>query len=93
MKMIGALLLALLILPVCDAQNSSVGEIQKVITDQQAAWNRHDLDAFMSGYWNSPELTFFSGDNIAHGWQQAIDRYEKPIRAREKKWAGLSSLN
>ena len=25
------------------------------------AWNQHDLDAFMAGYWNSPGLTFFSG--------------------------------
>ena len=31
----------------------------KCLNQQQAAWNRHDLEAFMSGYWNSPTLTFF----------------------------------
>ena len=44
--------------------------------DQQAAWNRHNLDAFMAGYWNSPDLTFFSGGKEQHGWQATIDRYK-----------------
>src|SRR5262249_25102417 len=33
----------------------------KVLTDQEAAWNRGDLRGFMEGYWNSPELSFYSG--------------------------------
>ena len=51
--------------------------IQHVIVAQQEAWNRHDLEAFMSGYWNSPELTFFSGAHESKGWQAALDRYKK----------------
>jgi beta-aspartyl-peptidase (threonine type) len=51
--------------------------IRKVIEDQQAAWNRQDLEAFMAGYWNSPELTFFSGAHESKGWQAALDRYKK----------------
>jgi ketosteroid isomerase-like protein len=50
-------------------------DIVRVLRMQQEAWNRHDLDAFMKGYWNSPELTFFSGDNEHDGWQAAMDRY------------------
>src|SRR5207248_2673816 len=49
--------------------------IQQVLTRQQEAWNRHDLEAFMSGYWNSPELTFFSGAKEQNGWQATLDRY------------------
>jgi ketosteroid isomerase-like protein len=49
--------------------------IQHVIVAQQEAWNRHDLEAFMAGYWNSPELTFFSGAKEHDGWQATIDRY------------------
>jgi ketosteroid isomerase-like protein len=51
--------------------------IESVLRTQQEAWNRHDLDAFMTGYWNSPELTFFSGANEHDGWQAAMDRYRK----------------
>jgi ketosteroid isomerase-like protein len=49
--------------------------IASVLRTQQEAWNRHDLDAFMQGYWNSPELTFFSAGNEHDGWQAAMDRY------------------
>jgi len=49
--------------------------IQDVLLTQQHAWNRHDLDAFMAGYWNSPDLTFFSGATEHDGWQAAMDRY------------------
>jgi ketosteroid isomerase-like protein len=62
------------------AQNANDADrvaIRKVIEDQQTAWNRHDLEAFMSGYWNSPELTFFSGAHESKGWQAALDRYKK----------------
>jgi uncharacterized protein (TIGR02246 family) len=53
----------------------SEAAIKHVLTAQQEAWNRHDLDAFMSGYWNSPELTFFSGAKETRGWQATLDRY------------------
>ena len=49
--------------------------VEHVLRTQQDAWNRHDLDAFMAGYWNSPELTFFSGASERHGWQETMDRY------------------
>jgi beta-aspartyl-peptidase (threonine type) len=49
--------------------------VEHVLRMQQEAWNRHDLEAFMAGYWNSEELTFFSGGKETHGWQATIDRY------------------
>jgi ketosteroid isomerase-like protein len=49
--------------------------IEQVLHTQQDAWNRHDVDAFMQGYWNSPELTFFSGATERRGWQATLDRY------------------
>jgi len=49
--------------------------IERVLRKQQEAWNRHDLEGFMSGYWNSPELTFFSGAKEHDGWQATMDRY------------------
>jgi ketosteroid isomerase-like protein len=58
-----------------DATPSSEGAVEAVLRTQQDAWNRHDLEAFMAGYWNSPELTFFSGANVRDGWQATLDRY------------------
>jgi uncharacterized protein (TIGR02246 family) len=49
--------------------------IEHVLRTQQAAWNRHDLEGFMAGYWRSPELTFFSGAKKQNGWQATMDRY------------------
>jgi ketosteroid isomerase-like protein len=50
-------------------------EVEHVLRQQQEAWNRHDLGSFMAGYWNSAELTFFSGAKEQHGWQATLDRY------------------
>ncbi len=49
--------------------------IERVLRDQQKAWNRHDLEGFMAGYWNSPDLTFFSGAEERDGWQATLERY------------------
>jgi beta-aspartyl-peptidase (threonine type) len=49
--------------------------VEQVLHTQQDAWNHHDLDAFMAGYWNSSELTFFSGAKETAGWQGTLDRY------------------
>lgn len=51
--------------------------IERVLRVQQEAWNRHDLEGFMAGYWNSPELTFFSEAKEHDGWQATLDRYLK----------------
>lgn len=57
-------------------QNSGPqADIKHLLDTQQDAWNRHDLDGFMAGYWKSPELTFFSGGTEKHGWQETMDRY------------------
>ncbi len=45
------------------APNDNKAAVEHVLRTQQEAWNHHDLDAFMTGYWKSPELTFFSGAN------------------------------
>ena len=49
--------------------------VEHVLRTQQDSWNHHDLDGFMTGYWNSPELTFFSGGKQTSGWQPTLNRY------------------
>jgi ketosteroid isomerase-like protein len=51
--------------------------ILKVIKDQKTAWNACDIDGFMRGYWQSPDLRFASGGNITLGWQATLDNYKK----------------
>jgi len=58
-----------------DANVDGKSDVGHVLRVQQDAWNRHDLEGFMAGYWNSPELTFFSGAKEKHGWQAMIERY------------------
>jgi len=58
-----------------DGHEGTKAEVEHVLRTQQEAWNRHDLEGFMAGYWNSAELTFFSGAKQNHGWQATIDRY------------------
>ncbi len=59
-------------------------EIQKVLTEQTAAWNAGSIDGFMRGYWNSPDLVFVSGANVTKGWQPTIDRYKRKYDSRVK---------
>ena len=55
--------------------------IRQVLQSQVEAWNHHDLDTFMAGYWNSTELTFFSGATVTHGWQPTLERYRKKYQS------------
>ncbi len=63
--------------------------VQRVLTAQQDAWNRHDLESFMSGYWNSPQLTFFSGAKTTTGWQPTLERYRQTYQAAGKEMGKL----
>jgi beta-aspartyl-peptidase (threonine type) len=59
-------------------------DIRKVMSDQAAAWNAGDIEGFMRGYWNSPELKFVSGANVTKGWQPTLDRYKRSYDSRAK---------
>lgn len=74
-------------------EESGRSEIERVLKMQQDAWNRHDLDAFMAGYWNSPELTFFSGANKRHGWQETMDRYKATYASPGREMGELEFSN
>jgi ketosteroid isomerase-like protein len=59
------------------ARDSADAPIRLVLTEQQAAWNRGDVEAFMKGYWNSRELTFAGSSGVTRGWQPVMERYRK----------------
>jgi len=64
--------------------------IQKVLDDQVVAWNQGDLEGFMQGYWQSPELSFFSGGNKMAGWQATLERYRKKYQGEGKEMGKLA---
>jgi len=57
--------------------------ITAILTAQQNAWNRGDVEAFLLGYWRSPELTFSGSSGVSRGWDGVLARYKKnyPDRA------------
>jgi beta-aspartyl-peptidase (threonine type) len=102
MKKAGLMLsVVLLVLPFATAQNTSGSAINGKITlavsqvlgSQVKAWNDHDLDAFMTGYWNSPDLTFFSGGQEQHGWQATMDRYKARYQSPGHEMGKLEFAN
>jgi len=78
-RRIGLMLAVLLAATSLALAQSSANEaaVRAVLQAQVDAWNHHDLEGFMHGYWNSPELTFFSGATETKGWQPTLERYEK----------------
>lgn len=63
--------------------------IEKVLRQQVEAWNRHDLHAFMAGYWNSPDLVFFSGALETSGWQPTLERYRARYQGEGREMGKL----
>ena len=43
----------------------------------------------MAGYWNSPELTFFSGAKQRSGWQATIQRYRNTYQSEGREMGKL----
>src|SRR5262245_59443233 len=50
-------------------------EVANVLSKQQAAWNRGDLDGFMASYWKDGQLSFCSDTKMTFGWQSTYDRF------------------
>ncbi|HSR69891.1 MAG TPA: nuclear transport factor 2 family protein [Acidobacteriota bacterium] len=64
-------------------------DIVKLLQDQAEAWNQGDLEGFMEGYWNSPDLTFYSGGNITRGWQATVERYQRRYQSEGREMGHL----
>jgi ketosteroid isomerase-like protein len=63
---------------------NSVAKIQSVLSAQQDAWNRGDIDEFMNGYARSASTAFISEDEVRRGWETVRDRYRIKYSDRTK---------
>ena len=66
-----------------DEHPSDRAAITRILEAQQNNWNQGNVDAFLEGYWHSPDLTFSGSSGIARGWDGVLARYKKnyPDRA------------
>ena len=58
-------------------------EVRAVLDKQVAAWNQGDIEAFMTTYLDSPELTFNGKDGVTRGYRLVLERYRKKYSSRE----------
>lgn len=64
--------------------------ILNLLVAQVADWNKGDLDRFMTAYWQSDDLTFFSGKEPVRGWKKTLERYRKRYQAEGQAMGKLS---
>ena len=78
------ILMAALVCAEPEQPPNSVAEIQSVLSAQQDAWNRGDIDAFMNGYAQSASTVFVSEDEVRRGWETVRERYRLKYSDRTK---------
>src|SRR5262252_3917940 len=62
---------------------AQTADIEKVMKDSEAAWNRGDLPAFASYYEDSPDTTFMGREVVRGGTQAILNRYQRSYPTRE----------
>ena len=63
--------------------------IKHVLVSQVEAWNHGKLEGFMQGYWQSPDLTFFSSAAETRGWEPTLARYRQRYQSEGKEMGKL----
>ena len=77
-------IISILLLSVFSFISAQEKEILKVLEDQQTAWNAGNLEEYMQGYWNSPEMMFIGKNGPNYGWQKTLDNYKKSYPSKDK---------
>ncbi|HWS17864.1 MAG TPA: nuclear transport factor 2 family protein, partial [Candidatus Elarobacter sp.] len=76
-----------------DLSTSQRADLEKgmkhLLLTQVDAWNQGKLEAFMEGYWHSPDLTFFSGGTVTRGWEPTLLRYRQRYKSEGKEMGKL----
>ncbi len=74
--------------PQQDSQTTAVAKtdelgIRNLLVLQADAWNRGDIDSFMTSYWKSDDTTFVGTTGIIRGWHAVLERYHRAYPNRE----------
>lgn len=57
--------------------DDDIATVENLLDQQVEAWNRGDIEAFMSAYVTGDALRFASGNTIQRGWDATIERYRR----------------
>ena len=60
--------------------------------DAAGGLEQEDLDGFMKGYWNSPELTFAGSNGFVRGWEPVAARYERDYPNQAHRGDGVRDV-
>ncbi len=63
--------------PIYAQTDKDVAKVQQILQRQASDWNKGDLEGFMNGYWESPELTFIGSRGVTKGHKNTLDNYKK----------------
>ena len=81
-------LIVLLILASCKSTmptaTDDVTAIRTILDQQQKDWSNNDLEGFMSGYWQSDELVYFSRGKITKGWNTTLANYRRNYPTKDE---------
>ena len=61
----------------CLSQSQDEIAVRNVLSTQNAAWNRGDIDAFMIGYWENDSLMFIGKSGVTYGYKNTLANYKK----------------
>jgi len=75
-----------------DKPDERTQAVRSVLERQVADWNKGDLDAFLSGYWNSPKVVFQSGGQRSDGWEEMRARYRRRYQGEGRAMGHLEFL-
>ncbi|TNF74719.1 MAG: DUF4440 domain-containing protein [Acidobacteria bacterium] len=64
--------------------------IVDLLDGQSEAWNRGNLEGFMDGYWESPDLIFTSGGRVNRGWETTLEKYRETYGGGKSSMGSLS---
>ena len=64
--------------------DSAEAGIRLVMEAQEIAWNKHDLEGFMQGYWKSETLKFYGSNGLTLGWENTLANYKKGYPTKAK---------
>jgi beta-aspartyl-peptidase (threonine type) len=91
MKTVAPLLLLACLACRSVAHDDAEHSIAAIVDEQEAAWNRGDIEGFMkSGYLQSPLLTFFSGGEDTRGFDPVLERYSKRYKSEGAEMGRLA---
>jgi uncharacterized protein (TIGR02246 family) len=88
-RLVSALVAASAMAPLAAAGEAPAKTPRAVLDAQVEAWNRGDLEAFMAGYWRSPDLVFCSGATVTKGWDETLARYRKRYQSEGREMGRL----